>query len=119
MLRFGANGPEVHRPAALDGRRAGAGARARRSSASGGVELKPLMAQALHMGDEVHNRNVAASSLLLKRLAPALLRTDTAPADIAAVVEFIAGNDHFFLNLSMAACKAMLDAAPACRAAAW
>jgi Protein of unknown function (DUF1116) len=69
------------------------------------------MAQALHMGDEVHNRNVAASSLLLKRLVPALLRTDTAPADVAAVVEFIAGNDHFFLNLSMAGCKAMLDAA--------
>ena len=79
--------------------------------ALGGVELKPLMAQALHMGDEVHNRNVAASALLLKRLVPALLRTDTAPADIAAVAEFIAGNDHFFLNLSMAACKAMLDAA--------
>jgi hypothetical protein len=44
-------------------------------------------------------------------LAPALLRTDTAPGEVAAVMEFIAGNDHFFLNLSMAACKAMLDAA--------
>ena len=42
---------------------------------------------------------------------PALLRTKVAPAEIAAVVDFIAGNDHFFLNLSMAACKAMLDAA--------
>jgi hypothetical protein len=63
------------------------------------------------MGDEVHNRNAAASSLLLKRLVPALLRADPAPAEIAAVVEFLAGNDHFFLNLSMAACKAMLDAA--------
>ena len=59
----------------------------------------------------MHNRNVAASSLLLKRLAPALLRTDTAPGEVAAVMEVIAGNDHFFLNLSMAACKAMLDAA--------
>ena len=61
------------------------------------------------MGDEVHNRNVAASSLLLKRLVPALLRTNVAPAEIAAVVDFVAGNDHFFLNPSMA--KAMLDAA--------
>jgi len=77
----------------------------------GELELKPLMAQALHMGDEVHNRNVAASSLLLKRLASALLKTRTAPADIAAVIDFIAGNDHFFLNISMAACKSMLDAA--------
>jgi hypothetical protein len=75
------------------------------------LELKPLMAQALHMGDEVHNRNAAASGLLLKKLVPALLASGAAAADIAAVVGFIAGNDHFFLNLSMAACKAMLDAA--------
>ena len=75
------------------------------------MPVKPLMAQALHMGDEVHNRNVAASSLLVKRLASALLKTRTAPADIAAVIDFIAGNDHFFLNISMASCKAMLDAA--------
>jgi len=69
------------------------------------------MAQALHMGDEVHNRNVAASSLLIKRLVPALLKSGAPAADVAAVIEFIAGNDHFFLNISMAACKAMLDAA--------
>ena len=110
VLRFGANGPEV-----IDRLKWMAEVLAPTLAAAlealGGLELKPLMAQALHMGDEVHNRNVAASALLLKRLVPALLRTDAAPADIAAVVEFIAGNDHFFLNLSMAACKAMLDAA--------
>jgi hypothetical protein len=77
----------------------------------GGIELKPLMAQALHMGDEVHNRNTAATSLLLKLLAPAILKSKAAREDAAAVVGFIAGNDHFFLNISMAACKAMLDAA--------
>ncbi|MGQ0604531.1 MAG: oxamate carbamoyltransferase subunit AllG family protein [Anaerolineales bacterium] len=77
----------------------------------GGVELKPIIAQALHMGDECHNRNGAATSLLFKRLTPALLKTQTPIATSAAVLEFIAGNDHFFLNLSMAACKAMLDAA--------
>ena len=75
------------------------------------LELKPLMAQALHMGDEVHNRNVAASSLLIRRLVPALLKSSANAADMASVIEFIAGNDHFFLNISMAACKAMLDAA--------
>ena len=110
VLRFGANGPEV-----IERLRWMAGVLAPALAAAlerhGGLELKPLMAQALHMGDEVHNRNAAASSLLLKRLVPALLRADPAPADIAAVVEFLAGNDHFFLNLSMAACKAMLDAA--------
>ncbi|HUQ74190.1 MAG TPA: DUF1116 domain-containing protein [Burkholderiales bacterium] len=77
----------------------------------GEIEVKPLMAQALHMGDEVHNRNVAASSLLIKRLVPALLKSGAPAADVAAAIEFIAGNDHFFLNISMAACKAMLDAA--------
>lgn len=77
----------------------------------GEIELKPLMAQALHMGDEVHNRNSAASALLVKRLVPALLKSGAPAADVAAAIEFVAGNDHFFLNLSMAACKAMLDAA--------
>jgi hypothetical protein len=110
VLRFGANSPEV-----IERLRWMAAVLAPALAAAlgrlDGLELKPLMAQALHMGDEVHNRNVAASSLLLKRLVPALLRTDTAAADMAAVAEFIVGNDHFFLNLSMAACKAMLDAA--------
>jgi len=77
----------------------------------GPLELKPLMAQALHMGDEVHNRNAAASGLLLKRLVPAILKSGVKAADAAAACEFIAGNDHFFLNLSMAASKAMLAAA--------
>ena len=73
--------------------------------------MKPLMAQALHMGDEVHNRNVAASSLFLKKLVPALLNSKSSNKDIKAVVDFIVSNDHFFLNVSMAACKSMLDAA--------
>jgi len=74
-----------------------------------GVELRPIIAQALHMGDECHNRNSAASALLFKRLTPALLKTNLPKSDIARVLEFLAGNDHFFLNLSMACCKAMLD----------
>ena len=70
------------------------------------------MAQALHMGDEVHNRNAAASALFLKRLAPALAANRARPRRTSPRrIEFIAANDHFFLNLSMAACKAMLDAA--------
>jgi hypothetical protein len=77
----------------------------------GGIELKPLMAQALNMGDEVHNRNAAATSLLFKQLAPALLETGASRECAARALAFVAGNDHFFLNLSMAACKAMLDAA--------
>ncbi|MDK9358038.1 DUF1116 domain-containing protein [Lelliottia sp. V106_10] len=77
----------------------------------GELELKPLMAQALHMGDEVHNRNAAATGLLIKRLLPALLSCNLPLDNVQRVVAFITGNDHFFLNLSMAACKAMMDAA--------
>src|SRR6185437_7667033 len=48
---------------------------------------------------------------LFKQLAPAVLTGDIPRERAAATLSFIAGNDHFFLNLSMAACKAMLDAA--------
>ncbi|MDA0240052.1 MAG: DUF1116 domain-containing protein [Proteobacteria bacterium] len=75
------------------------------------MELKPLMAQALHMGDEVHNRNVAASALFLKRILPGALRSGLPNEKIAEAAEFIASNDLFYLNISMAACKAMLQAA--------
>jgi len=76
----------------------------------GSIDLKTIIAQALHMGDEVHNRNRAATSLLYRALAPAVIEvTDKKTA--GEVLSFINGNDHFFLNLSMAACKAALDAA--------
>ena len=110
VLRFGANGPEVI--ARLKWMQKTLAPTLRLALRQlGEIELKPLMAQALHMGDEVHNRNAAASSLLIKRLVPALLKSGAPAADIAATVEFIAANDHFFLNISMAACKSMLDAA--------
>ena len=110
VLRFGANGPEVLERLKWM-RDSLAPTLAAALESLGPLELKPLMAQALHMGDEVHNRNAAASGLLLKRLVPAILKSGVPAADAGAACEFIAGNDHFFLNLSMAAAKAMLDAA--------
>jgi len=110
VLRFGANGPDVIARLKWMEKTLAPTLRAGLEVLKD-LEIKPLMAQALHMGDEVHNRNGAASALLIKRLVPALLKSSAAPADAAAVIEFIAGNDHFFLNISMAACKAMLDAA--------
>ena len=41
---------------------------------AGGIELRPLMARALSMGDEMHQRNVAATSLFLRQLSPHLTR---------------------------------------------
>jgi hypothetical protein len=78
---------------------------------SGPIELRSLIAQALHMGDECHNRNRAGTSLLLRALAPAMARTCADRERLAQVFEFIDGNDHFFLNLSMPAGKAMLEPA--------
>lgn len=78
--------------------------------AGGPLDLRSLTGQALQMGDEGHNRNVAATSLFTRALAPTLVRTSP-EATAAAVLDFLRGNDHFFLNLSMAACKSALDAA--------
>jgi len=110
VLRFGANGPEVLKRLRWMGTELfdtiQAGVRH-----LGGLDLKPIIAQALHMGDEVHNRNAAATGLLFKQLVPSLLAVDLPAEALRRSVEFIAGNDHFFLNLSMAASKTMLDAA--------
>jgi hypothetical protein len=77
----------------------------------GKVDLKSIIAQALHMGDELHNRNRAGTSLFYRAIAPAIVETAPSPKIAADVLRFINGNDHFFLNLSMAASKATLDAA--------
>lgn len=74
---------------------------------TGPVDTTALFGQALSMGDEGHNRNVAATSLLTRRLASALAEQPEGPA----VLGFLAANDHFALNLSMAAAKLSLDAA--------
>lgn len=76
----------------------------------GEIDLKSMVAQALHMGDEVHNRNRGGTSLLYRTLAPAIIKTSSAE-DAYACLEFINKNDHFFLNLSMAMSKASLDPA--------
>jgi hypothetical protein len=76
-------------------------------SRSGPVDVTSLVAQALMMGDEGHNRNVAATSLFTRRLAPAIA---VQPAGVE-VLDFLAANDHFMLNVSMAAAKLATDAA--------
>ena len=73
----------------------------------GGVDLRAIMAQALQMGDECHNRNKAATSLFARQVGPSLVETGNSREETASVLSFIAGNDHFHLNLSMAAAKAI------------
>jgi hypothetical protein len=75
------------------------------------VDIKSIIAKALHMGDECHNRNVAATATFIRTLAPHLTRAVKRRAALERVTGFIGGNDHFFLNLGMPACKAGADAA--------
>lgn len=91
----------------------------------GPIDLQALIAQALQMGDDGHNRNRAGTSLLLREIGPALIELDSGPAsgpasgsgavastaDRAEVFRFIHGNDHFVLNQVMAAAKLACDAA--------
>jgi len=82
---------------------------------SGPVDVTGILTQMLQMGDEAHNRNRAGTLMLLRDLAPTMVtaaadagfRTD----DVADALRFVGGNDHFFLNLAMPACKLALDAA--------
>ena len=76
-----------------------------------GIDLRALISQALHMGDECHNRNRAGTSLFLRAVTPAIVRTCPDRERAAQVFEFIERNDHFFLNLSMPAGKAVLEPA--------
>ncbi|MGB8347767.1 MAG: DUF1116 domain-containing protein [Ktedonobacteraceae bacterium] len=79
----------------------------RAARALDGIDARAIMAQALQMGDECHNRNKAATSLFVRQVAPALVETSDSRAETAAILRFIAGNDHFHLNPSMAAAKAI------------
>jgi hypothetical protein len=113
VLRYGAYGPEVLERLRWMGDVLGPllqrAVRAVRDD-SGPVDVTGILTQMLQMGDEAHNRNRAGTLMLLRDLSPAMVahgdRTQAAEA-----LRFIGGNDHFFLNLAMPACKLALDAA--------
>ena len=110
VLRYGAYGPDViDRLRWLErtlGPLLGAALRAGQ-----GIDLRALTAQAIQMGDECHNRNKAGTSLFYREIAPRLVESGAPSAEIAAGLRFMAGNDHFYLNLAMAAGKVAADAA--------
>jgi hypothetical protein len=74
------------------------------------VDVTAILGQMLQMGDEAHNRNRAGTLMLLRDLGPSLVRSGAA-GEVAEALRFVGGNDHFFLNLAMPACKLALDAA--------
>lgn len=79
----------------------------------GGVPLVPLIARALRMGDELHSRNTAATTLFLRQVTPALLEMAAEGGLERATLAhtFLADNEYSFLRLSMAAAKVAADAA--------
>jgi hypothetical protein len=78
--------------------------------ASGGIDIRALLAEALHMGDEGHNRNKAGSILYTVKLAPFIAKAAPSPAVAAEVLKFLGDNALSVLNPVMAACKGMADA---------
>jgi hypothetical protein len=110
VLRYGANSPDVLVKLRWIEQVLGP-ALTRAVRATGGLEIKPMTAQALQMGDELHNRNKAATSLFFREIAAYLVETGTSIEETASVLRYIHGNDFFYLNISMAACKAVTLAA--------
>ncbi|MGP8305386.1 oxamate carbamoyltransferase subunit AllG family protein [Vibrio sp. YIC-376] len=74
------------------------------------IDLRLMLAQALHMGDECHNRNNAGTALLAQALTPRILQTNFTTEQKREVFEFIASSDYFSGPTWMAMCKCALDA---------
>lgn len=110
VLRYGAYSPEVLTRLRWMGEVLGPLLQ-KAVRATGPVDVTGILTQMLQMGDEAHNRNRAGTLMLLRDLSPAMATSGADPSDVAEALRFIGGNDHFFLNLAMPACKLALDAA--------
>lgn len=75
----------------------------------GGINLNVIIAKAITMGDEFHQRNIAASLVFLKEVAPLILQLDIEESKKQEVVQFLADTDQFFLNIMMATGKSIVD----------
>ena len=77
----------------------------------GGLDVNPMIAKAIAMGDEFHQRNIAATLVFLKEVAPVITEMEIPEKDRADVIRFLSDTDQFFLNIMMASGKAVMDAA--------
>ena len=78
---------------------------------TGGLPLKPIIAKALMMGDELHNRPVAASSLFANAMSSAMVEAGVAKESLVATLKYTANHELLFLGLAMASGKAIADPA--------
>ncbi|WP_339227077.1 DUF1116 domain-containing protein [Oceanobacillus sp. FSL K6-2867] len=77
----------------------------------GGMNVNVLVAKAITMGDEFHQRNIAASALFLRQIVPYLITSGISEKELQEVTKFLADNDQFFLNIMMATAKSVMDTA--------
>jgi hypothetical protein len=75
---------------------------------AGGLDLFEIMSQALHMGDDGHSRQRAASALFLSAISPLLSECDFPAKALTRAFRFLSQNDFFFLPLAMAAAKSAM-----------
>lgn len=111
VMRFGAYGEDVQRRLRWMRDTLAPVLQQALSETENGIDLSALMAQAITMGDEFHQRNIAASALLMRTLAPKIALQNDDKARLGEVLQFLSVTDQFFLNLAMAYCKAVMDAA--------
>lgn len=76
-----------------------------------GMNLNVIIAKSVAMGDEFHQRNIAASLNFLKEVVPIITDMAIDEKDRKDVLVFLANTDQFFLNPMMAAAKAVMDGA--------
>ena len=76
-----------------------------------GLNINVLVAKAIAMGDEFHQRNIAASLAFYKEVGPIITRLSIDETKKEEVSQFLADTDQFFLNIMMAAAKAVMDGA--------
>jgi uncharacterized protein DUF1116 len=110
VLRYGAYGEDVLKKLRWMNDVLGT-ALAEALAQSKGIDLRALIAEALHMGDEGHNRNKAGSLIYLKLIAPLIAKVVKDDAVESEILQFLGDNALSVLNPVMAACKAMTDAA--------
>lgn len=80
-------------------------------SIENGLSVNPMIAKAVAMGDEFHQRNIAASLVFLKEMSPIILGLDIDEKEKLETIKFLADTDQFFLNIMMAAAKVVMDSA--------
>lgn len=110
VLRYGAYSEEVLKKLRWMNDSLGPALATALAATEDGLDIRALLAESLHMGDEGHNRNKAGSFIYTSRLAPPITETMDDKDEAARIIQFLGDNALSVLNPVMAACKAMCDA---------